>query len=390
MLENLFSVLFLSIQFYLSFYNPKLFFLLYLLFISSFLGFFNDELIINGSEVGYFVHSMIFLLHYAFGRNAINKKQILPVLDLIILFFIYGIFKPYFDDISSINESIIGSKHFSSLFLAHYLFSKKNSFQNIFLEKVIGFYGYYFIFIFISFLTLNIIPPFYVKDITGIEINYPTIFSLFLFIKAASSKKVSQKLFTFFLLLIWTYGMIFEGHSALMLTTTFGCLLFIFKIPLTYFAMNTKRLLLGFFLLLALIVIFPNILIALNDAGSIQSRLITNLDRVQMIIDNPYVGYGFLSYDSLNFMNENKYAIYSSTIDNGYIDFILKFGMIGCIAFLLIFYKIIISQNNSVKDVALKVFLIQYIFVNITWSVYLFAVGNIALCLATFLIINNE
>ena len=132
MLENLFSVLFLSIQFYLSFYNPKLFFLLYLLFISSFLGFFNDELIINGSEVGYFVHSMIFLLHYAFGRNAINKKQILPVLDLIILFFIYGIFKPYFDDISSINESIIGSKHFSSLFLAHYLFSKKNSFQNIF------------------------------------------------------------------------------------------------------------------------------------------------------------------------------------------------------------------------------------------------------------------
>ena len=109
-----------------------------------------------------------------------------------------------------------------------------------------------------------------------------------------------------------------------------------------------------------------------------------------MIIDNPYVGYGFLSYDSLNFMNENKYAIYSSTIDNGYIDFILKFGMIGCIAFLLIFYKIIISQNNSVKDVALKVFLIQYIFVNITWSVYLFAVGNIALCLATFLIINNE
>ena len=66
MLENLFSVLFLSIQFYLSFYNPKLFFLLYLLFISSFLGFFNDELSINGSEVGYFVHSMIFLLHYAF------------------------------------------------------------------------------------------------------------------------------------------------------------------------------------------------------------------------------------------------------------------------------------------------------------------------------------
>lgn len=390
MLVNIFSILFLSFQFFLSFYNPRLFFVVYLLFISSFLGFFNDELMILGREAGYFLYSMIFLLHYILERKTIDNRKIRQVLDLIVLFFIYGIFKPYFDNLSSIDQSIIGSKHFSSIFLIHYLISKKNSFSNSFIERVISFYGYYFLLIFILYLTINIIPPFYSKDLTGIQINYPTILSLFLFIKAASSTKISQKLFTIFLLLIWTCGMIFEGHSALMLTTIFGCLLILFKIPLTYFVMNSRRLIFGFSLLVLLIIIFPGILIALNDAGSIQSRLITNLDRIQMIIDNPYLGYGFLSYDNFSFMNENKYAIYSSTIDNGYIDFILKFGIIGCIVFLLVIYKSIIQQNNSVRNIGIKVFLIQYIFVNITWSVYLFSVGNIAFCIATFLIINNE
>ena len=161
------GILFLLVQTYLAFAKPKYFFFLYLLFITSFLGFLPNTILLGSYEIGLYYQSILMLVSYLWH---IKKTFQYPffikiLLNGIILFYFFGVLYPVITGSSSILQSIIASKEFSTLFLLHYLFFYHKSFSLRYLMKVLSFYGFYFIVVLVLFVVLQYIPPYYIKNI---------------------------------------------------------------------------------------------------------------------------------------------------------------------------------------------------------------------------------
>ena len=153
MATSLIGILFLLGQTYLSFQNPKYFFSLYLLYISSFFGFIPNEIIISGFDIGLYYQNLLFIIHLILNFYDIKKqnKNIRIFLYWIILFYIFGIAYPVMDGNIIIKESLIGSKEFSCLFLIHYLLIYNRFFTFNYIRNIISFFGYYFTMVLLFF-----------------------------------------------------------------------------------------------------------------------------------------------------------------------------------------------------------------------------------------------
>ena len=382
------QISFLILQTVLAFTKPKYFLYLYFLFTSSFLGFFPKDILIEERDIGLYYQSILLIIPYLlnYQKNSL-PKYIRISLDLLIIVYIYGVLQPLFVGNSSILQSITESKNFSTLFLTHYLFSNRKHFSTEYINKLIYFFGYYFTFILLLFL-VDIIPPFYVKnEDRDIEFYYPTILSLFVIIKAGKAKSLKQKVEAFFLILIWAVGMSKEGHAAIMLTTTMSSLIILFRIPIIVFVEKFSYLLLGIVLALTLLYILPTekIIDELTNDPSITSRDTYNKLRMEFIKERPLMGYGFMHKTAMEVDSSTIYTESLSFIDTGYIDLLGKFGYIGTVFYLSILIFLFFRKNIDARSVNMRVYFLQLCPVNITWSVFSFSVGLLALGLAIYL-----
>jgi hypothetical protein len=136
----IFGLLFLGLQTFLAFFRPKYFVFTYLLYISSFLGFFTKDIIIGGTEIGLFYHSILMLGNYfMFYRQRKDlPKYLNTLLTGALLFFLYGIFYPAATGFSSVTQSIIASKEFSTIFFMHYLLIHHKKFDFKYINKVLS------------------------------------------------------------------------------------------------------------------------------------------------------------------------------------------------------------------------------------------------------------
>ncbi|WP_372948566.1 hypothetical protein [Mariniphaga sp.] len=384
------GLLFLGLQTFLAFFKPKYFVFTYILFISSYLGFLPRDILLGGNEIGLFYHSILMLATFILYNGRIKNlpKHFKIMLWGTLLLYMYGVVYPVINGSSSLMQSTIASKEFSSIFFIHFLFVNRNALSIELIHKNLSFFGYYFLIILSLFVFFNYIPPHYIKGPGQIQYNYPAILSLFLFIKALQAKSLKSKLFVFFLILVWTVGMYFEGHTAIMLTTSIGTTIVLFRIPLIKFTKNFKRLLVGVLLLTIILSLLPieKYLIELKETSSFKARAVYNVERLELISKKPLQGYGFL-HSSATELGDHIYTESLSFVDSGYIDLLGKFGIVGMMYFLIIltipFFK---NENNLLTIKSLKIFFIQYFFVNITWSVFSFSIGLIALALGIFLL----
>lgn len=387
----IFGFFFLGVQTILALTKPKIFLFTYLLFISSFLGYIPRIIEINGYDVGLFYSNMLMFFIFLFKINTLKKypNYIKVLLLFLFILYLYGIIYPFITGFSTIFQSIIASKEFSSLFLIHYLFINKKYFNFNFLHKVISFFGYYFLITLLIFLIFNYVPPQYIKNIGQIEYFYPTLLSLFLFIEVALADKIPKKLLAFLLIIVWGIGMFFEGHLAIMLTTFLGCLIVLLRIPIINFLKNAKNFLIGLGIL-GLILILPitqNYISELFRNPAFQSREFINKSRIDLIQKEIFQGYGFLDRRAFEFNSQNKYAKTLSYIDSGYIDLLGKFGIIGTSIYLSLLLIFVLKQHGGVQVTSLKLFIIQYFAVSLTWSVFTFSMGIVALAIGIFAIV---
>lgn len=385
----IFGLLFLGLQTFLAFFKPKYFVFTYLLFISSFLGFLPRDIIIGGTEIGLFAHNMLMLASFFLYINRIKKlpKHFKVLLWGTLILYFYGLLYPVINGSSSLMQSIIASKEFSTIFFMHFLFVNRNSLTLNLVQKNLAFLGIYFLIILSLFVIFTYIPPHYIKRPGQIEYNYPAILSLFLFVKAGQATNLKNRSFVLLLIIIWTIGMYFEGHTAIMLTTTLGTFLILFRIPVLKFAKNFKWLMSGVLLLAIMLSLFPTekYLNNLYETPSFRARAVYNAERLDLISKKPLQGYGFLHKNATELGN-SVYTESLSFIDSGYIDLLGKFGILGMLFYLILLTIPFFKKNNDIFLTSIKIFFLQYFFVSITWSVFSFAMGIIALVFSLFII----
>ena len=379
----------------LNIFSPKRFLLLYALFITSFLGFIDNTALVFGYDIGQFIINISMLLFYLFKRPVLTDKYF-KYLDLIIIIYIFGISRSVLIDFSSFQDSVIGSKSFSSIFLLHYLLSNKEYINNEYLLKIIFGLTLYFLLIFIFAIFFDLVPPEYYKEGFLIEIDYLTIFALGVIIISAKDFNFPLNLYKYFLIIIFPYLLIKEGHISILFTIAISSLLLLFfKEKLFLIKFSKIKLFFLIILLIPIAYIFDSFIIDylynnIVNLDSISSRILTNKIRVEYILEKPFLGYGFSSFSSIQFDTVNQFSNYLSTIDNGYHDLLIKFGLIVSSLYLFCLYKLTIPDVVSKQNFPLVVFMILLLFINLTWSVFTYEIGIISLSFALFLNLNSN
>ena len=379
----------------LNIFSPKRFLLLYVLFITSFLGFIDNTVLVFGFDIGQFIINISMLLFYLFKRPVLIDKYF-KYLDLIIIIYIFGISRSVLIDFSSFQDSVIGSKSFSSIFLLHYLLSNKEYINNEYLLKIIFGLTLYFLLIFIFAIFFDLVPPEYYKEGFLIEIDYLTIFALGVIIISAKDFNFPLNLYKYFLIIIFPYLLIKEGHISILFTIAIASLLLLFfKEKLFLIKFSKIKLFFLIILLIPIAYIFDSFIIDylysyIVNLDSISSRILTNKIRVEYILEKPFLGYGFSSFSSIQFDTVNQFSNYLSTIDNGYHDLLIKFGLIVSSLYLFCLYKLTIPDVVSKQNFPLVVFIILLLVINLTWSVFTYEVGIISLSFALFLNLNSN
>lgn len=381
--------LFLALQTFLAFTKPKYFLFTYLLYSSSFLGFLPKDILIGTREVGFFYQNMLLVMPYLLNyKQMANIPQRIKIpLDLLIVIYLYGIIQPVFIGYSGFSQSITESKSFSTIFLAHYLFSGYKSLSFEYVNKIIAFFGYYFSVILLLYL-VDIIPPYYIcNEDREIEFSYPTILSLFVIIKAGSAQSIKQKAEVIILILIWIFGMIKEGHAAIMMTTALCASVILFRMPFIFFVKKFKNLLIGTAMLAAILYILPTekIMHELSQDPSVSARSIYNEGRKKLIEERPLMGYGFMHKTALEIDGSLIFAESLAFVDSGYIDLLGKFGYLGMVFYLATLLFLFFSNSAPSFIIHMRIFFLQFFPVNITWAVFSFPMGLLTIGLAVYL-----
>lgn len=382
------GLLFLGIQSVLVFLKPKYFFLLYFLFITSFLGFIPNSIIIGGNEIGLFYQNILMIISYFIHIRRLGDypKYIRITLNVFILLYLYGVVSPVVSGSSSIIQSVVASKEFSSLFILHFLFINYRTITFSYTHRLISVVGYYLLIVLLLFVILNYIPPYYIKRPGEIQYNYPALLSLFLFLKSSEANTILKKILVVLMLVVWTFGMYFEGHTAILLTTSLACIVVLFRIPLLSFIKNFRKVLLGISILGVGLLFLPidSYLQELSQTSSFKARNVYNIERIALIKEKPLQGYGFMHKSALT-LGSGQYTESLSFIDSGYIDLLGKFGLLGMLVYLTTLTVPFFKGDNDIVIKGLRLFFLQYFLINITWSVFSFTMGLVALGLALYI-----
>ncbi|MAC83453.1 MAG: hypothetical protein CL624_04895 [Arcobacter sp.] len=393
----------------LAIFKPTYFVIFYILSATKFLGFFDiGVFVFGGTDLGFPILNLIALVSIIFKSQwYIVEKYDFKLITLFSIFLLYGIIYPLFMEFETTKEAIVASKDYWSIFFLIYLLVNKEIINTTVILNILKYLGLYLSFIYIIYLIVNIGPPTYVQE-THIRTFFPTFISLsiFLFYKEHIEKEILKKKFIVYFSILFI-GLILAGHFALTLST----LIMISFLNLFYLGKNisfSKFIIRGssLFAIMFIILTFNSNLrtniqnsIELVTSGkdvALSSRDIYNEFRWNAINDNPYFGYGFLHKDSqttksYRIIENNRFTEKFSVIDSGYVDLLIKFGIIGTIIYLILWLRIIIPilfrpREYNFLQLSLAAYIAQYFLVSLTWSVFTFIHGLIPAFIAILLI----
>ena len=258
------------------------------------------------------------------------------------------------------------------------------------------------------FVLPAIIPPVYYKG-THIRTFFPTYISLAIFLYLIELKMSKEKSLKIYGIIAFLFlGLIFATHSALTVMTLFFAVLYLFVFDENlHFKREMVFKLMGvatFAISMALIFINGLFDAIVNEVNAVvysedlalQTRDLYNKFRWDAINKEKYFGYGYI-HQSAKLMAQYKLGASNAfmerftVIDSGYVDLLLKYGYLGtgimlftlCRYFMFGFFK---KYKNHIT-LAMSFYLVQYLFINYTWSVYTFSHGIIPGAIAFYIII---
>lgn len=409
-------LIFLLISFYISIKNPTYFVILFIIVTTKFFGFFNaGDIMISGSEVGYFLFNFItiFSSFIILFRIKILKNNVI-ILMTISFIYLYGIVLPVIFQYSTIMQAILASKGLMFYSLLFYLIanSKKIDMYKIF--QFIKYLGLYLTTIEIIYAIIYISPLQYLelnnqhKIIQRVYYATYINFSLFLYLIDWLNNKISfTKMLTINLYLLC--GLFLTDYMSIFFSAIFMFLTIIIIYNKKMSFNFTSILIKGSILLSILFLFFSfnetylqtvNKIVMDNLNGKsieLSSRDYYNKFRWDAISDEPLMGFGFIhkNADILNHYNNNinnKFMETFLVIDSGYVDLLVRFGY-GGVFLLLIFIFILfytsMKYHYSQYTIIFILIIIQYFAINYTWSVFTYPQGIIPLSIMIFVLQNK-
>lgn len=392
---------FYTIALFFAVNNPNHFLLFYVLASTKFLGFLDpSSFIIGGIEIGYFGLNIIAVFSVFFKKQwYIIPSKIKWFLYFIALMLIYGIVKPFMDDNSSILFAFIASKETWFYFLFLYFVVYRHEIDNKKLLNTIKFIGVYLSCMYIlGKVSLQLVPPVY-SNVSFVRVFFPTYISLAIFIYAIRVKFDNvRSLRDRIIVLILFLGLVLAEHSSLTIMTVAGFILYkyMYNRELELNKYNVSSFVFIAFFGVSIISIFVSGLfeeivytvesIVTGEDNSLSSRDVYNEFRWEAINKQKELGYGFIHQSSsfmkgIKALGANRFMERFTVIDSGYVDLLIKFGYIGTtiiiITFFIYYGQGFLKAYKNPLSLAMSIYLMQYMFINYTWSVFTFAHGII-------------
>lgn len=382
-MENLLNIIYAVILSVWSFRHPNRFVMGYLVYVSSYGGWFPNDILVGGVEYGEFLVHVLALAPVVFSWREIDptlKKVIL----FLALFYLYGVVKPMLDGHQGWMLSVKSSKSMTAYFFLFYVlaFSDRMDWNRIF--RFVTCLGlYYAVLYLVNKVGMGIRPPSYVKD-SFLQCPYDSFMLLALCCQLMQEDAFrSRSLWVMALLMA---GIYIGGYFSLTVTAGAIAVGMLLYRHLRHPALIV--LLTGGFLLVVVYAwgISSTFLDTWKSQQSaLDSRTFYNEFRWALIAKELWGGYGFLSRDtrlvSLNAGDHSSYMSDLSFIDAGYVDLMGRFGLIGIILFLLVPLYFVWRSPWNRQTLPLLLMLLFYYAVNITWSVFSYPHGIIVLAL---------
>lgn len=392
--------------------NPTYFVIFYLLLTTKFLGIIDFSLIqIQGMEFGVFgINFLTTILSIKNLKLAKNKLGINGFIILIFLLLVYGILKPVLFGVSGILQSLVASKEFWSYSILFYTIVNKNKINVIKIISFVKILGVYLALIYIIGLVMpDLVPPFYYTD-SYVRVAYPSYIVIAIYLLAAEIKGNGLSFLPLIKVGVAFLGLFLSGRFSLNITTFIGVIVIIYGFDRNFKLRRINLIKIIIFSVLSSILI---LLIDLDlviqsyelianiidgSAVEISSRAQYNEFRFQAINEKKWLGYGFVHHsasimDSFDINTTNRFTRSFGVIDSGYVDFLIKFGIVGLVLFLFnycrIIYNSLIIIRRTEYSISMTVFLISLIFINYTWSVLTYPMGIVPMAIA-ILIINRS
>lgn len=393
---NIIPISILTISLFFSFKYPKYFIYLFVISSTKFCGFLDVDKysLIAGVNYYYTILCIIPLIVLIIKKNRLIFKTYNPIVLIYIGLFLFGLLRPIFIYEADIKSTILASKEFFSVFLLLYLLNFK---KNISIVKLINFIitiGLILSSTLIIYKLFYILPPAY-KDGDNIRVFFPSYIILAYFLVYYKLINSLSRFKNVVFLVILFFGLILCDYDSLLIMANVTIFSHFLILRNSNYIFSMKSLMKSVLLIIvSCLFIFSTtyqnkILSFLSpDNAAISSRMVHNVHRINAIGDSFYWGYGFLHKDSEKAKEyivnpDNNFQNSLEVIDSGYIDFLIKFGIIGLLFFLIISLKYLLSNLTKHSTRSLEFisafFIFNFLFINYTWSVFTFRHGLIPL-----------
>lgn len=365
------------------FQHPTRYVLGYIVYVSSYFGWFSHDILVGGVEYGQFLFNVLALVPVVLHWEEIEPKM-KTLMVFLFLFYLYGLMKPVWDGHQGWVLSVKSSKSVTAYFFLFYVlaFYRRLDFERIF-RFLTGLSLYYALLYIVNSVGMDIRPPMYVKN-QFLQCPYDS-FLLLSFCYLLSKEEEETRLQRFLVMGILAAGIYLGGYFSL-----FAATLFVGAVVAVYRGMHTSLIVfltvVGVVLFLLYEPLFEQAFTQLwnNQQSALDSRSRYNEFRWVLIAREFWGGYGFLSRDtrlvSLSAAGDSSgYMMDLSFIDAGYVDMMGRFGLIGTLLFLLAPVYILLTAPAGRQQLPFRLLVMSFYAVNMTWSVFTFPQGIIVL-----------
>ena len=377
-----------------SFTHPTRYVMGYFIYVSSYLGWFNQDILIGGVEYGEFLFNLLALLPVIFRWIEIDVR-IKAVIIFLSMFYLYGLIKPIIDGHQGWMLSVKASKSMTAYFFLFYViaFYKQMEWEKLFrfLTIIAVYYASLYI---VNWIGLPIRPPFYIKQ-DFIQCFFDSFMLLALCYQL--TKENPFALNNLWICVVLLGGIYVGGYFSLLVVA-------LFILGVIFLSQSVMHPLVWMMLAFSVVLLFV-IGIICEEAlwhiwkehqAALDSRSYYNEFRWQLIAKEFLGGYGYLSRDtrlvSLNSMaDSSSYMTDLSFVDAGYVDLLGRFGLIGTILLLLVPGYFLWKTTWNRQTLPFILMVISFYAVNVTWSVFSYPQGIIVLALVyAYLFQNNK
>lgn len=376
-----------------SFTHPTRYVIGYLVYVSSYLGWFSGDILIGGVEYGEFLFNLLALLPVLYRWKELDVR-IRYMIVFLFLFYIYGLVKPVVDGHQGWIQSVKSSKSMTGYFFLFYVMSfyRQMEWEKIFrFVTVIAVYDA--LLYLINIIGIEICPPVYVKQ-KFVQCFYDSFMLLAFCYRLTRDDAFTMR--SLWILGVLLAGIYIGGYFSLLVVA-------LFILSVIYLGRSVRHPLVWMLILvwIGLILswgcIYEETLwqIWKEHQSALDSRTYYNEFRWQLIAKEFWGGYGYLSRDTrlvtLNAVADSSpYMTDLSFVDAGYVDLMGRFGLIGTILFLLfpMYLLRITAWNRQTFPFILMV--LSFYAVNMTWSVFSYPQGIIVLALVYAYLYQNK